>query len=65
MESGSDVATINSYIRKICPYFEDLNPIMEDKASTRPLYSNEDSDVDEETDDRTSVTTDDSAKRKF
>jgi hypothetical protein len=29
MKSESDVATINCYIRKICPYFEDLNPIME------------------------------------
>jgi hypothetical protein len=47
MELGLDMSTINTYIMKLCPYFKDLNPIMEDnKASTKPLYSNEDSDED-------------------
>jgi hypothetical protein len=50
MEGGSDIETINTYLRKLCPYFDELNPIMEDKASTKPLYSNEDSDIDTDSD---------------
>jgi hypothetical protein len=45
MDGGSCIEAINTYLQKLCLYFDELSPIMEDKTSTKPLYSNEDSDI--------------------